>query len=196
MITMKSLKIALLVIFPLISSAQWSIIGGMTLNQSKIITDVNSGNSGSYAMPLIITKYKFSPNVSFGLRKEALFNDKIGYNLELLYLGRSLKLSTPNSKAFTHKLLVVPVLFVFNLNNSLALEAGPQADILLMKEIGYSRRLNASGIVGLRYKTKSALGFGIMFNNSLTNTIREQPDRYKLTHSTGTVYLGYKISKK
>jgi len=115
-ITKKFLKLTLFVIFPLISSAQWSIIGGLTLNQSKIITDVNSGsvvNSGSYAMPLIITKYEFSPNVSFGLRKEVLFNDKIGYNLELLYLGRSLKLSTPNSKAFTHKLLVVPVLFVF-----------------------------------------------------------------------------------
>ena len=188
-----------MVIFPLITNAQWTIIGGMTFNQSKIITDVNSGsivNSGSYAMPLIITKYKLSPNVSFGLRKEVLFNDKFGYNLELLYLGRSLKLSTPYSKAFTHKLLVVPVLFVFNLNNALALEAGPQADILLMKEIGYSRRLNASGRVGLSYKTKGNLGFGVRFNNSLTNTISEQPDRYKLTHSTGLIYLSYKISKK
>ncbi len=189
----------LIVIFPLISNAQWSVIGGMTLNKSKIITDNNVGsiiNPGGKVLPLVITKYDFSPNVSFGLRKETIFNDKIGYNLELLYWGRSLKLPNPNSKAFTNKLLVAPVLFTYSVKNNLVLEAGPQVDFFLLKDTGYIRKLNMSGTLGLIFKTKSKLGFGLRFNKSLINNFGKESDRYKLTHSTGLVYLSYKISKK
>lgn len=195
----KFLKIAMIVIFPLITNGQWSIIGGATLNRSIGKNDYNAYNiinTGEKPLSVEVSKYQFSPNVCFGFRKETLFNDKMGYNWEMIYHRRSLNPTETDAKTFSHKLIAVPVLLVYNLNNAIAVEIGPQADLLLMKEIGYLRRVNISATTGLIFKPKDRFGYGIRLNNSIYNTIGQYSKQYSLKHTIATAYLTYRIGKK
>jgi hypothetical protein len=111
-ITMKSLKIALLVIFPLISSAQWSIIGGMTLNQSRFIDYNYPEGDGSNPIPtFVIKKFKsrISPNFLVGIRRSQLLTKNIGFSGEVLFINRSMKYENDTFFSNTLRQLSVPI---------------------------------------------------------------------------------------
>ncbi|MCP9745206.1 outer membrane beta-barrel protein [Lacihabitans sp. CS3-21] len=197
----KLLKIALMVVFPLITNAQWSITGGLSLNKSNFVFE--KWTPEKVGDPIV--KRTFSTNIipdfSIGIKKNMIIGKKIGLSSELRFIKRSLDFPYPPVQNMDFQHISLHNNFCYNLTNKLMFKSGPQVDYLLNRNKYGNRyyvkstlnKINLSGGLGLEYKLFKKLSIDMSYNRNIISAIRSSEN--SLHYNTVLINLSYYFQK-
>jgi hypothetical protein len=174
------LKIALMIVLPLITNAQWSIVGGMTLNKSRF-TDYNyiAGNGSNPIGTIVVKEFnsKIRPNFLLGIRKNQSLTEKIGFSGEVLLVNRSVNYDNFPFLYKTLRHLSVPLEMNFSITDIIKVNLGPQIDYSLNKDFRYLRKINYSANAGVSLNVSKNLELGLRLNRSIFSSIKPDFNR-------------------
>lgn len=135
--------------------------------------------------------------INFGVMAEIPINEKFSFQPEIMYSTQGYGTGSGQDELAALNYLNVPLMGKYYVTRGFSLEAGPQIGYLLSaKEDGKSIKDNFKALdfgvnLGLGYKLKNGLNFGLRYNIGLSNVndVSGSSDTYR--NGVGQVSIGY-----
>lgn len=154
---------------------------------------------------LFDTKMKIGFHV--GAFATYMFNEKMGIQPEILYSvqGSTIDEDGVEDATMNVNYLTIPVLFRYNVNEMIYLNAGPQFGFLMKAEVEvdgdtedfdeYFSGTDIGGAVGLGADLPMGLGFGARYVFGLSNILdyEDASDEYTWKNSNIQIYASYRL---